>query len=79
MKCHPLLPALVAGLVLAGCGSPTDEGEEAAAPADRAPGVLLESARRPLERAGEAEDLAAGRKDALDAQIEGGEDVERAR
>lgn len=69
---HPplLTPALVLALALAACGGPpADEapGEE------REPGVLLESARQPLERAGAVEDLAAGRKDALDAQIAGGE------
>jgi len=64
-----LFPLMLA-LALAACGAPpADEAQEE----EREPGVLLESARAPLERAGEVEDLAAGRKDALDAGIAGSE------
>jgi hypothetical protein len=65
------MAALAALLALAGCGGAPEDGA-GAEEADEA-GVLLESARRPLERAGEVEDIAAGRKEALDAGLEAAE------
>jgi hypothetical protein len=55
-------------LALAGCGGAGTQ--EPAADAGPPEGVLLDSARAPLERAHEIEDITAGRKGQLDDEIE---------
>ncbi|MCC7258810.1 MAG: hypothetical protein IT486_10615 [Gammaproteobacteria bacterium] len=65
MKARHISGLLLAGM-LAACG-----GQEAPPP-EEATGdrVLLESARAPLERAHAVEDIAAGRREELDAAVE---------
>jgi hypothetical protein len=59
-------------LVLAACGG-ADPGDEPAPTDTPQSGVLLDYAQRPMERARGIEDLAAGRRDELDEQVEASE------
>lgn len=64
----------IAALMLCGCGGTgTEESYDAAQPpaAPTENRALLDAVQRPLERAREVDDLAAGRKGELDEQIEG--------
>jgi len=73
----PWISALFAtvAVALCGCDRAADGGTDATAvgsePADAA---LLDAARQPLERARGVEDIAAGRKAALDEDIAGAAD-----
>jgi hypothetical protein len=58
---------VVATLAVAGC----DGGDETPPPDPQVEpeGVLLDSAREPLDRARQVEDIAAGRKSSLDERL----------
>lgn len=71
MRGNLLVAAVLVALGAGACDGGGREPETSAGPEGE--GVLLDSARQPLERAREVEDLTRQRKDHLDHSIEHGE------
>jgi hypothetical protein len=69
---YDLLAGITLVALLGGCGGDRDEtATEVEAESPEEPGgILLDSARRPLERAEEVESLTGERKDRLDETLE---------
>ena len=68
---NDLIPGIVlAALGLSACSGGGDTAPVEPEPAAEPDGILLDSARRPLERAREVEDLTGERKGRLDDALE---------